>query len=322
MRLVFGKDDFVLNTVFQKQLLIIILIAAAALCIIVGIWGITLFDSEASSEIPTTPEVTTPLQTTDTEPVSTTVSETTTQTTVSTTETTVDENPFVKPTGKYIALTFDDGPSLYYTPEILDLLEKYNAKATFFVNGYQLSTSKADSLKRAVALGCEIGNHTENHENLTKLTQAEIYAEIQSTNDKVKALCGYQMTLLRPPGGNTNLAVMQAMYDSGLRMHTILWNNDSLDWSFNADYVNGEISEEEAIRKTYDMIIGYPLDGAIVLMHDIKGITPKVLERVLQKLTAEGYTFLTVSELFDFKSMGDSSYFYKYYAEGYYIDMR
>ena len=70
------------------------------------------------------------------------------------------------------------------------------------------------------------------------------------------------------------------------------------------------------------MIIGYPLDGAIVLMHDIKGITPKVLERVLQKLTAEGYTFLTVSELFDFKSMGDSSYFYKYYAEGYYIDMR
>jgi peptidoglycan/xylan/chitin deacetylase (PgdA/CDA1 family) len=298
----------------------IILIAAMALCVIVGIWGITLFDSETASDT----LVTTPADTSETE--TTTASDgptVTTQTTeTNTTETTKNDDSFVKPMGKYIVLTFDDGPSLYYTPEVLDILEKYNAKATFFVNGYQLSSSKVHSLKRAIALGCEIGNHTESHANLTKLTPREIYDEIQSTNDKVRELCGYNMTLLRPPGGNTNLSVMQAMYDSGLRMHTIMWNNDSLDWSFNADFVNGEISEEEAVRKTYEMILCYPLDGAIVLMHDIKGVTPAALELLLQKLTAEGYSFLTVSELFDFESMGKDAYFTKFYADGYYTTLK
>lgn len=309
-----------MNIFLHKQLLMIILIAAMALCVIVGVWGITLFDSEDSSKVPAT----TPIQTSGTEMTTemTTDTATTSPAETTTAETTVGEPSFVKPTGKYIVLTFDDGPSSYYTPEILDILEKYNAKATFFVNGYQLSASKAQSLKRAIALGCEIGNHTENHTNLTTLTQSEIYEEIASTNEKIKALCGYNVTLLRPPGGNTNLSVMQAMYDSGLRMHTIMWNNDSLDWSFNADYVNGEISEAEAVKKTYDMIMGYPLQGAIVLMHDIKGITPDVLELLLQKLTAEGYSFLTVSELFDFESMGEDAYFSKFYADGYVINLK
>ena len=105
-------------------------------------------------------------------------------------------------------------------------------------------------------------------------------------------------------------------------MYTILWNNDSLDWSFNADYVNGEISLEEAVQKTYDMIMGYPLQGAIVLMHDIKGVCPEVLELLLQKLTEEGYTFLTVSELFDFESMGEDAYFSKFYADGNYVTLK
>lgn len=307
-----------MNIVFHKQLLMVILIAAMALCVITGVWGTVLFDSEtASDSLATTPSAVIPSETT-------TESETdeTESTTSSETETTLSTSSDPKPTGKYIVLTFDDGPSLYYTPEVLDLLEKYNAKATFFVNGYQLSTSKAATLKRAIALGCEIGNHTESHANLTKLSQHEIYEEISSTNEKIRALCGYQPTLLRPPGGNTNLGVMQSMYDSGLRMHTILWNNDSLDWSFNADYVNGEISLEEAVQKTYDMIMGYPLQGAIVLMHDIKGICPEVLELLLQKLTEEGYTFLTVSELFDFESMGEDAYFSKFYADGNYVTLK
>ncbi len=309
-----------MNTFFQKQLLMIILIAAISLCVIAGVWGITLFDREEPTETPaTTPvqvgDTQTDLTSTETSAILPTTSDTTAA------STTTKEPSFVKPEGKYIVLTFDDGPSAYYTPEIIDLLEKYNAKATFFVNGYQLSSSKAKTLKRAIALGCEIGNHTESHANLTKLTEREIYEEIQLTNDKIKALCGYQTTLLRPPGGNTNYAVMQAMYNSGLRMHTIMWNNDSLDWSFNSDYVKGEITKEEAIQKTYDMIMGYPLQGAIVLMHDIKEITPDVLERVLQKLSAEGYTFLTVSELFDFESMGKEGYFSKFYADGYVVNM-
>ena len=306
-----------MNILFHKQLLMVILIAAMALCMIAGMWGIVLFDSETASDpLTTTPITVIPSETTDESDSGAT------GTVNNTTETTTTSSPSAGNTGKYIVLTFDDGPSLYYTPEVLDLLEKYNAKATFFVNGYQLSTSKAATLKRAIALGCEIGNHTESHANLTKLSQREIYEEISSTNEKIRALCGYQPTLLRPPGGNTNRSVMESMYDSGLRMYTIMWNNDSLDWSFNADYVNGEISLEEAVQKTYDMIMGYPLQGAIVLMHDIKGICPDVLDLLLQRLTDEGYTFLTVSELFDFKSMGEDAYFTKFYAEGNYVTLK
>ena len=104
------------------------------------------------------------------------------------------------------------------------------------------------------------------------------------------------------------------MYDAGLRMSTIMWNNDSLDWSFHADYANGTITREEAVQKTYEMIMGYPLDGAVVLMHDIKGITPDVLELVLEKLSAEGYTFVTISEMFDIEGMGEDAYFSKFYS--------
>ena len=307
-----------MNIVFHKQLLMVILIAAMALCVIAGAWGVVLFDSEAASDsLATTPISVIPTETTEGSEVD--VTETTG---ADTTETTTNGSSASQPPGKYIVLTFDDGPSLYYTPAVLDLLEKYNAKATFFVNGYQLYPSKAESLKRAIALGCEIGNHTESHANLTKLTQSEIYEEIASTNEKIKNLCGYEATLLRPPGGNTNLAVMEAMYDSGLRMYTMMWNNDSLDWSFNADYVNGEISLEEAVQKTYDMIMGYPLQGAIVLMHDIKSVCPEVLDVLLRRLTEEGYTFLTVSEIFDFESMGEDAYFSKFYAEGNYVTLK
>ncbi len=299
-----------LNTFLHKQLLMVILIAAAALGIVAGTWGVALYDSSSnayddpfttpysSSQATTSSLQTTPSTTTD----------------IITTETTTQPSGFVKPTGKYIALTFDDGPSASYTSQILDILEKYNAKATFFVNGYQLGTARASLLQRMVDMGCEIGNHTKDHARLTELTQQEIYEQIISVNDEVRRLCGYNMTLLRPPGGHTSLAVMQAMYDTGLRMSTIMWNNDSLDWSFHADYANGKITREEAVQKTYEMIMGYPLDGAVVLMHDIKGITPDVLELVLEKLTAEGYTFVTISEMFDIEGMGEDAYFSKFYS--------
>ncbi len=311
-----------MNTFLHKQLFMIILIAAASLCIIVGTWGVALFDSETppdTTPIGTIGTTTTPQETTTATTTSTT--ETTTETTTAPIETTTGSN-FVEPTGKYIALTFDDGPSSAYTAEILDILERYNAKATFFVNGYQISTSKAAVMRRAVALGCEIGNHTENHKNLTKLSATELYKEIMDTTEKIEAVCGTEVTLLRPPGGNTNLSVMQKMYDAGLRMHTIMWNNDSRDWAFDSEVQSGALSTEEAIRLTLEEIDKWPYDGAILLMHDIKSITPEVLERVLQKLSTEGYSFVTVSEMFDFEGMGEDAYFSKFYAANYIVNMK
>ncbi len=296
-----------MNIFFHKQLFAVVLIAVTAILIIVGVWGIVLYGQDETALTTTTMDT---MQTTESAQASSTTTEP-----LPPPSTTTSAPPVVKPTGKLIALTFDDGPSSTYTAQILDLLEQYNAKATFFINGYQLGMSKTRLLQRMVDLGCEIGNHTEDHARLTDLSEEDIYEQLHSVNEKVRQICGYQVTLMRPPGGHTDLSVMEAMYDSGLRMKTILWNNDSLDWSFNADYQKGQITREEAVRNAYDMICGYPLDGAIVLMHDIKGITPDVLELLLQKLIAEGYTFVTVSEMFDFESMGESAYFSKFYAE-------
>ncbi len=297
------------------------MIAVAAVLLIAGVWTIALYDS-TSTQPPVPPPHTTTGQTTTAETTTSATTATTTDTTEQTTaETTTATKPPVIPSGKMIAITFDDGPHAAYTPEILDILEKYDAKATFFVNGYNLSSSKAAILQRAVSLGCEIGNHTENHKRLTELTEDEIYNEIWSVNQKLGALCGAEVKLMRPPYGSTNLSVMQAMYNKGLRMNTILWNNDSEDWSYCAAYKNGTITLEEAVQKTYDTIMKWPTDGAILLMHDIQVITPEVLDRLMAKLSAEGYTFVTVSELIDFRSMGTDAYFCKFYAKGKYLNL-
>lgn len=227
-----------------------------------------------------------------------------------------DIRPPEKP-GKVIALTFDDGPSLSVTPEILDLLEKYDAKATFFTVGYNLIDSKIKILKRAIAMGCEIGNHSMDHPtSLEDLTDEEILWQIMEVNEKLSALSpsGYVPTLMRPPSGSINRHVLDVLYEGGVRMYPILWNADSRDWEFNKRYQDGEITRDEAVNGAVELILSEASNGGIVLMHDIKDITPDVLERVLEELTAEGYTFVTVSELFHFEDMGEQAYFSKFFA--------
>ncbi len=216
---------------------------------------------------------------------------------------------------KVIALTFDDGPSLSVTPKILDLLEKYDAKATFFTVGYNLTSSKTELLRRAISMGCEIGNHSADHpSSLKNLSDEEILRQITEVNEKLSELCGTTPTLMRPPSGSINRHILEVLYEGGVRMYPILWNADSRDWEFNKRYLDGEISREEAIEGAVELVLSEASDGGIILMHDIKEITPDVLERVLEELSAEGYTFVTVSELFDFESMGEDAYFSKFFS--------
>lgn len=229
-----------------------------------------------------------------------------------------DVQPPEKP-DKVIALTFDDGPSLSVTPKILDLLEKYGAKATFFPVGYNLTESKMAYLRRALSMGCEIGNHSDSHPiSLTRLTDEEILREITEVNRKLASLTenGYVPKLMRPPGGNIDRDVMEVLYSGGVRMYSILWNADSRDWEFNKRYLDGEITYEQAVDGAVELVLSEARDGGIILMHDIKDITPAVLERVLESLSEEGYTFVTVSELFDFDDMGKNAYFSEFYSEG------
>lgn len=242
----------------------------------------------------------------------------------SSTEETTGREPLPAHPDKRIALTFDDGPSLSVTPQILDILEKYHASATFFAVGYNLTDAKMPSIRRALALGCEIGNHSDSHSHLTELSDEEILREIRETNQKITELScsGYVPTLMRPPGGHIDARVMNVLYESGVRMHTIMWNSDSRDWEFNKKWQDGEISFDEAVESAVALVLSEAEDGGIVLMHDIKEITPAVLECVLKELSEKGYAFVTVSELFDFESMGEDAYFSEFYADGHIVKIK
>lgn len=195
--------------------------------------------------------------------------------------------PSPKPRAKAVALTFDDGPrnDKERTLKVLDLLKKYNAHATFFVVG-QYVESGADVLKKEVAQGCEIGNHSWNHSNMAELPMKKVNWQYDKTANLVKKLVGYDIKLLRPPYG----AISEKMRKS-LKHPMILWNVDTLDW---------KSKNPKAILKTVKKNVK---DGDIILMHDIHPTTAKSLETVLPWLVKNGYDILTVSELAERKGV-------------------
>ena len=242
-------------------------------------------------------------------------SETTDSTAQSTTDTSTNMRDDPDMPKKRIALTFDDGPNGLYTNRILDLLEQYDAKATFFVLGNMLKSNTKDEIARAISLGCEIGNHSFDHPSLTAATKEEILEQIRSTNEKIKEYSGtdYECRLYRPPYGNVNKSVMDTLYNDGLRMYAILWSSDSRDWEYRASYAKGEITRDEAIESAFRTVVSETSDGTIILMHDIQEITPDILALILEKYTSEGYEFVTVSELFGFEENAEKEAYYNRY---------
>lgn len=196
---------------------------------------------------------------------------------------------------KYIALTFDDGPSTRATSRILDALEKNHAKATFFVVGMSdppnkdsesLRAKKDAMMQRAVSLGCEIGNHTMEHKHLPRLSESEIRKQVEGVNEIVRNATGTTTKLVRPPYGDKS----QIVYDA-VDYPLILWSIDTLDWDTrNAD-------------KTYDAVVKNARDGDIVLMHDLYTTTADAAERIIPRLIKDGFTLVTVSELFKIKGI-------------------
>lgn len=222
----------------------------------------------------------------------------------------VDETP-----KKMIALTFDDGPNSANTAKILDLLEEYDAKATFFVCGSNVTVNTRGVLRRAITLGCEIGNHTLSHKDMRTLSEEELLNEIGKTNEKVALHSGtdYQCKVYRPPYGNINLSAMNKLYDNEIYMYSVHWSSDSLDWEYQSRYKKGEITREAAVQGAFDTIVSETGEGTVILMHDIHEITPDILKLVLEKYTAEGYTFVTVSELFGFEDNAPKEAYFKRY---------
>jgi peptidoglycan/xylan/chitin deacetylase (PgdA/CDA1 family) len=186
------------------------------------------------------------------------------------------------PNGKYIALTFDDGPSPEVTPRILKALKEHGAKATFFMLGNQVAAHPA--LARKVAEdGHEIGNHSRSHSDLSKKGPGKIKAEMDFTKEKIKEAAGVSVHLIRPPYGAYGDCLLEYAEKSGDAI--ILWSVDSLDWkSKNAAFMQ-------------DIILKMAAPGGIILMHDIHPPTADSLPKILTVLKNEGYQFVTVSQL-------------------------
>ncbi|WP_223555539.1 polysaccharide deacetylase family protein [Lysinibacillus sphaericus] len=187
--------------------------------------------------------------------------------------------PVAKGQKKRVALTFDDGPDAKVTPQVLAILKKYDAKATFFMVGTNVSKNPA-IVEQVYEAGHEIGNHTWNHPKLTSLSTAAAKQEVDKTSNAIYNAIGQYPTVFRPPYGATNDKVR-----SVITMPSILWSIDTLDWKHrNADKV---LSYVKASAK----------DGSIILMHDIHQSTANGLENVILYLQKQGYEFVTVSEI-------------------------
>lgn len=179
---------------------------------------------------------------------------------------------------KMVALTYDDGPSIY-TPRILKILKENDSVATFFVVGNRVPTY-SDTVKTACDMGCEIGNHTYEHKCLTRLSEAEVRRQISRTNKNVKKVTGQTPVIMRPTGGATNTNVKK-----WVGMPSIIWSIDTLDWKTrNAD-------------STKRAVLDHVKDGDIVLMHDLYSATATASETIIPELVKQGYQLVTVSEL-------------------------
>ena len=182
---------------------------------------------------------------------------------------------------KYVALTFDDGPSSF-TEEIIDLLQKYDYNATFFVLGNKLNLNYKDILKKSIKNGNEIGVHGYSHRSFTKMRQATMEEEITKTKKYIKNLTGYESTLVRPPYGNITKTIKN--YNLG---PYILWNNDTLDWKLRDS------------NKISSRLINIIEDKSIILMHDTYLTTFKALEIILPYLKENNYVVTTVSKIYE-----------------------
>ena len=181
-----------------------------------------------------------------------------------------------------VAITFDDGPGKY-TDQIVTILEKYNARATFFVQGKNVAGYK-DVLKRASALGNEIANHTWSHVNLSGAGASTISSQISSTNTAIYNATGVYPKLYRPPYGAYNNFVLNCV-----SMPAIMWSVDTLDW------------KTRNAQKTLASVQKSTRDGSIILMHDIHSPTADAVEGVVRHLLVNGYQLVTVTELLQAK---------------------
>lgn len=183
-----------------------------------------------------------------------------------------------------IALTFDAAWGNEDTQKILEVLKKHDVHVTFFMTGGWVE-NYPDDVKAILAAGHDLGNHSENHKNMSQLSDAEKKEELMKVHDKVRTLTGYEMFLFRPPYGDYDNAVVNVAKDCGY--YTIQWDVDSLDWKdYGVDSIIKTVTEHKHLG-----------NGSIILCHNGAKYTAQALDTLITKLKEKGYTFVPVSEL-------------------------
>lgn len=193
----------------------------------------------------------------------------------------------IDPSKPMVAITYDDGPHQTVTPAILDTLERYNAHATFFMIGDRIS-HHTNIIKRMVMLGCELGNHTFGHQDLSQMSKDEMNRQLQSSVNALAVVVesDFLPRVVRPPFGNTDKQLEETC-----PYPMVVWSIDTRDWS------------HQNVNRSVEEVMSQVQDGDIILMHDMYEATAEATEIIVQKLTEEGYQLLTVSEMFEAKGI-------------------
>lgn len=183
-----------------------------------------------------------------------------------------------------VVLSFDDGPVPGVTDRILDVLDAYGVRATFFVLGGRLGSERGrEILARAAAEGHEIGNHSLTHRDLTRLPYREMVREVEATSLRIEETTGERPTLFRPPGGAWSQELSEAVSEAGIET-AVLWDVDPMDW-------------RGPDRKVlWDRVLESVRPGSIVLLHDNHGETAEALPVLLDALLGMGYEVGPVGE--------------------------
>ena len=188
---------------------------------------------------------------------------------------------------KYVALTFDDGPCMVTTSQVLDVLEKEQVPGSFFLIGENIQADTRAVLKRELALGCELCNHSFSHPGLPSLTEDEIREQLQKTSDLIVEASGKCPAFFRPPYIAVDQRVMDIVAQMGM---TSICGLGCDDWD-----------ENVGVEQRVDTIVHGAADGLVLLMHDLRE-NPKTVEaiqKIIPSLKAQGYTFVTISDLFE-----------------------
>ncbi|MBE6987558.1 MAG: deacetylase [Ruminococcaceae bacterium] len=183
---------------------------------------------------------------------------------------------------KVLSISFDAAWGNEDTHQLIEIMDRYGIKATFFVVG-DWARKYPESVKELFDAGHEIMSHSDKHKHMTQLSADEIAADIEACADSIEEVTDVRPTLFRPPYGEYDNKVVGTLRELGY--HTIQWDVDSLDW------------KETGVQDVIDRVLSKAQAGSIVLFHNAAKYTPEALPTILETLLDEGYSFVPISQL-------------------------